>query len=193
MLVVAGPPGSGKSQLFPIQRSGLDWFSVDDRCAELNGGSYQAIPPEVRARASRECKAFIRGHIEARRSFAVESTLRTLVAAEQARAARARGFSTLMVFVVTDDAETNVVRVAARGLGGGHSAPPERVREVYRSSLGNLAAAVAAFDRVRVYDNSRDRVVPHLVATFRGGRLVSQAADMPRWLTRVLDELAGRG
>lgn len=193
MQVVAGPPGSGKSRLFPIQRSGLDWFSVDDRCAELNGGSYHGIPPEVRARASRECEAFIAGHIEARRSFAVESTLRALVAVEQARAARAQGFSTLMVFVATDDVETNVVRVAARGLGGGHSAPAERVREVYRSSLGNLAAAVAAFDRVRVYDNSRDRVVPGLVATFLGGRLASHAADVPGWLTRVLDEIARRG
>lgn len=193
MLVVAGPPGSGKSRLFPIQRSGLDWFSVDDRCAELNGGSYQGIAPEVRARASRECEAFIRAHIEARRSFAVESTLRTLVAVEQARAARAQGFSTLMVFVATDDVETNVVRVAARGLGGGHSAPAERVREVYRSSLGNLAAAVAVFDRVRVYDNSRDRVAPRLVATFRGGRLASQAADAPGWVARALDDLTRGG
>jgi predicted ABC-type ATPase len=193
MLVVAGPPGSGKSRLFPIQRSGLDWFSVDDRCAELNGGSYQGIPPAVRARASRECEAFIRAHIETRRSFAVESTLRTRVAVEQARAARAQGFSTLMIFVATDDVETNVVRVAARGLGGGHSAPAERVREVYRSSLGNLAAAVAAFDQARVYDNSRDRVVPRLVATFRGGRLASQAADAPAWLARALDELTRRG
>lgn len=112
------------------------------------------------------------------------------MAVEQARAARAQGFSTLMVFVATDDVETNVVRVAARGLGGGHSAPAQRVREVHCSSLGN---AVAAFDRVRVYDKSRDRVVPRLVATFLGGRLASQAADAPRWLTRVLDELVRRG
>lgn len=97
-----------------------------------------------------------------------------------------------MVFVATDDVETNVARVAARGLGGGHSAPAERVREVYRSSLGNRAA-VAAFDRVRVYDNSGNRVVPRLVATFLGGRLASQAADVPAWLTRVLDEIARRG
>ncbi len=136
MLVVAGPPGSGKSRLFPIQRSGLDWFSVDDCCAELNGGSYQGIPPAVRARASRECEAFIRAHIEAGRSFAVQSTLRTLVAVEQARAARAQG-STLMTFAATDDVEANV-KVTARGVGGGHSAPPERVREVYRSSRVNL-------------------------------------------------------
>ncbi len=57
----------------------------------------------------------------------------------------------------------------------------------------NLAAAVAAFDQARVYDNSRDRVVPRLVATFRGGRLAGQAADAPGWVTRVLGEPARRG
>lgn len=85
------------------------------------------------------------------------------------------------------------MRVTARGLDGGHSAPPERVREVYRSSLGNLAAAVAAFDRVRAYDNSRDRSIPCPVATFHGGRLAGQAADVPGWLTRVLTTWRGVG
>jgi hypothetical protein len=31
MLVVAGPPGSGKSVAFPVRASGLDHFNVDDR------------------------------------------------------------------------------------------------------------------------------------------------------------------
>jgi dephospho-CoA kinase len=40
MIVVAGPPGSGKSSIFPVTSFGVAYFSADDRAAELNGGSY---------------------------------------------------------------------------------------------------------------------------------------------------------
>ncbi|MBL8231917.1 MAG: hypothetical protein JNL98_25690 [Bryobacterales bacterium] len=48
MIVIAGPPGSGKSTLFPVSSFGVDFFNADDRAAELNGGSYLGIPPEIR-------------------------------------------------------------------------------------------------------------------------------------------------
>jgi dephospho-CoA kinase len=49
MIVVAGPPGSGKSSVFPVAQTGVDHFNIDDRAAQLNGGSYRNIPPEIRA------------------------------------------------------------------------------------------------------------------------------------------------
>jgi hypothetical protein len=54
MIVVAGPPGSGKSSLFPVSETGLDSFNADDRAAELNGGSYQNILPEMRVQAGKQ-------------------------------------------------------------------------------------------------------------------------------------------
>jgi hypothetical protein len=40
MIVVAGPPGSGKSSLYPLSSFNVEYFKADDRAAELNGGSY---------------------------------------------------------------------------------------------------------------------------------------------------------
>ncbi|MGK3996902.1 hypothetical protein [Sorangium sp. So ce1024] len=40
MIVVAGPPGSGKSLHFPVEVLGGDGFNVDVRAAALNGGSF---------------------------------------------------------------------------------------------------------------------------------------------------------
>ena len=37
MLVIAGPPGSGKSSSFPLTAFGHDAFNIDDRCAQLVG------------------------------------------------------------------------------------------------------------------------------------------------------------
>ena len=89
MIVVAGPAGSGKSTVFPLALFRIDFFNVDDRCAALNGGSYAGISAEIRARAGAECRAFIEEHITSRTSFAVETTLRTEAALEQATAAMA--------------------------------------------------------------------------------------------------------
>jgi predicted ABC-type ATPase len=88
-VVIAGPSGSGKSTYFPVREFGIGSFNVDDRCAQLNHGSYQAIPYQVRAQAQTECERFIAESIAGHCSFAVETTLRTLVAVEQAERARA--------------------------------------------------------------------------------------------------------
>jgi predicted ABC-type ATPase len=77
MIVVAGPPGSGKSSLFPVSETGLDFFNADDRAAELNGGFYRNISPDLRIQAGKELELFIADHVHDRRSFAYETTLRT--------------------------------------------------------------------------------------------------------------------
>ncbi len=47
MIVVAGPPGIGKTRDFPVTALGVDAFNIDDRCAQILG-SYRAIPRDVR-------------------------------------------------------------------------------------------------------------------------------------------------
>src|SRR5262245_39295182 len=37
MIVVAGPPGSGKTRYFPVSAYGVDSFNIDDRCAQILG------------------------------------------------------------------------------------------------------------------------------------------------------------
>jgi hypothetical protein len=46
MIVVAGPPGSGKTRYFPVTAFGVDGFNIDDRCAQILG-SYRATPRDV--------------------------------------------------------------------------------------------------------------------------------------------------
>ena len=123
MVIVAGPSGSGKSHHFPVDSFGVDGFNVDARAASYNGGSFRGIPRAVRLRAQQECETFVEEHIARGSSFAVESTLRSSVAIEQARRARSAGFETRMIFVIGGSADECVRRVAMRGLGGadGHA------------------------------------------------------------------------
>lgn len=155
MIVVAGPPGSGKSSVFPVSQTDVDHFNIDDRAAELNGGSYRNIPPEIRAQANLECEKFIRTHISERRSFAVETTMRTRKPLEQALSAREHGFRLEMVFVALGTVEENIERIAVRADAGGHAASPGRIRATHQASLANLREALRVFDRVWVFDNTK--------------------------------------
>jgi predicted ABC-type ATPase len=180
MIVVAGPPGSGKTRNFPVTALGIDSFNIDDRCAQILG-SYRAIPRDVRRAVAKECERFVFDHIERGRSFAVETTLRTTASIGQAELARKRGFSTEMRFVATDSIAENVARVLQRAQAGGHGASEREIRAIHRASVANLRVAVGAFERVRVYDSTTRWAAPRLVAVARGGRLVRQGAT-PSWL-----------
>lgn len=187
MQVVAGPSGSGKSSLLPVAAAGIDHFNVDDRCAQLNRGSYLGIKPEIRAQANAECEAFIAQHIESRTSFAVETTLRTDITFQQAARARANGFVLLMEYISAGSPEECVRRVTIRADCGGHSASPSRVRATYTASVTNLLRALREFDVVTVYDNSRRRKPPVRVfeaATGRGATF--RAIRLPAWLRTLL-------
>jgi hypothetical protein len=64
----AGPPGSGKSCIFPVASFGVTHFNADDRAAELNG-SYLGISASIRRAVDREFEAFVFDRIEARANF----------------------------------------------------------------------------------------------------------------------------
>jgi len=184
MIVVAGPPGSGKTSSFPVTAFGVDGFNIDDRCAQILG-SYRAIPRHVRRAVAKECERFVQRHIETGRSFAVETTLRTQAAIDQAQLARARGFATEMIFVATDSIDENIARIVQRAQGGGHGASEREVRAIHGASLANLSAAVDAFERVDVYDSTASWSAPRLVATSHNGR-IDRVGTSPSWLEKAL-------
>ena len=102
MIVVAGPPGSGKSTLYPVSSFGVPYFNADDRAAELNGGRYVSISSEIRKLVNREFEAFVLSSIETRNSFAIETTLRSEMTFEQARRAKQAGFVIEMRFLALE-------------------------------------------------------------------------------------------
>lgn len=184
MIVVAGPPGSGKTRFFPVAEFGIDGFNIDDRCAQILG-SYRAIPRDVRRAVAKECERFVIGHIEHGKSFAVETTLRSTAAIEQAELARKSGFATEMRFIATDSVAENVARVLQRVQAGGHGASEREIRAIHQASIANLRTAVATFEGVRVYDSTVRWAPPRLVAVARAGRVVRHGAT-PRWLEALV-------
>jgi predicted ABC-type ATPase len=192
MLVVAGPPGSGKSRALPLEDTGVAFFNVDDRCYKLNNGSYHGIPREVRERANAECQRFVDDHIGSGKRFGLETTLRKDITFDQGTRARARGFAVYMEYVAAGSPEESIRRVAIRADGCGHAAPESLIRQAYAASVKNLPRAIREFDAVTVYDNARRGTPEHpprLVRVLRAerGRITWVVPSPPRWLGAALE------
>jgi predicted ABC-type ATPase len=186
MIIVAGPPGSGKSSRFPLSAFGVDWFNADNRAAELNSGSFRRISKEIRAQVNVEFQRWILDHINTGRSFALETTLRSPVTFEQSRLARERGFWVSMNYVAVGSVEESIRRIVERSYRGGHSASERLVHDIYHKSTQNLFTAFnfkeSGIEVVRIYDNSEvGGQVRHLVS-FRRGRPRLVVTEIPSWL-----------
>ncbi len=191
ILIVAGPPGGGKSSFFAISGFADHAFNADDRAAELNGGSYENIPTSVRAVVNREFEEFVHANIRTGTSFALETTLRSRITFEQARLAKANGFRVSMFYVALDTVERHIERVMRRAARGGHSASEKTLRAIHASSLNNLPTALnpnqSGIDIVQMYDNSKSENPPRLVMEVRLGKIVRLADDPPLWLLKALE------
>ncbi|HEY6391550.1 MAG TPA: zeta toxin family protein [Bryobacteraceae bacterium] len=191
MIIVAGPPGGGKSTHLAVKNWGVDWFNSDDRAAQLNAGSYQNIPTQVRAASGQQLQQFIESHIESRRSLVFENALRTDTCFQQIRRAKERGFHVRFNYLAAGPVEEHIRRVINRAALGGHSASARRLREIYQLSMKHLLTAFEEnqnqhIDLLRIYDNAeifgRPRVV---LSRFRGARRI-MASEIPAWLETAL-------
>ena len=182
MIVIAGPPGSGKSSAFPVSSFGVAYFNADDRAAALNSDSYQGISQDIRRVVNREYEEFVLGHIQSRESFAIETTLRSQVTFEQASVATANGFRVEMRYLALESFQAHLERIKIRSDAGGHSASETTLRRIYEASLANLRPAIDCVDQLWVYDNSRVGREPALVLESSGGQITFLADPAPAWL-----------
>ena len=189
MLIVAGPPGGGKSKAFPVSSFGVDYFNADDRAAVLNNGSYLAIPREIRTKVNALFEEFVRDHIRMMSSLAFETTLRSDITFRQAALAKKSGFTTEMRYVALRNFPLHFTRVKERAFAGGHSAPAPLLESIYRSSLANLPRAIREMDLISIYDNSNWGLAPTILLQAESGEVVYRADEIPDWLTQALARL----
>lgn len=186
MIIVAGPPGSGKSTMFPVNDFDVDSFNADDRAAALNAGSYLAITESIRSHVSQELEAFVVEHISTMTGFAIETTHRTDITFNQAQLAKSAGFRIKMLYLAAGDFKNCLRRVIARAHAGGHSAPATHLQRIYDASLQNLPRAIREMDEIQVFDSSVDGEEPKLVLEAIGGKIEFTVRPLPAWLAHVL-------
>jgi predicted ABC-type ATPase len=186
MIVVAGPPGGGKSSVMGshyFSELGAPYFNIDERCKQLHG-SAQGIPLEIRQRANEELREFCEVNIRGMQTFGFETTLRADFAIRTARDARSLGLATEMHYIAAH-VETHIDRVTARALAGGHAASEPRLREMYAASMRNLPYAMDTFDHTFVYHSGSQK--PVLQLEIQHGQIVLAETPLASWIERGLE------
>ena len=140
LTVIAGPNGSGKTTLaqeYLSQHEAL-YFAADAIAEELSPGT----PELAKWLAGRRFLIALKDALHRDRSLVVESTLsgRKLFAASL-DLARECGFTTTIVFLFLDSADTCVARVQQRRRKGGHGVPEADIRRRFDRSLRNFWTA----------------------------------------------------
>lgn len=189
MVVFAGPNGSGKStvtdglkqaEAFPTLYINADDISR----VEL---SDIADPLARNLKASQLAESRRREAIEDGKSFAFETVMSTPGKLALLDEAKANGFTVDLIFVTTENAAINVVRVENRVTKGGHPVDPEKIRERYERAMELLPAAMLKADACMVFDNSVDGREPQLVASKQDNQ-VKFEPNAPQWAKALLIE-----
>ncbi len=154
-VVIGGPNGAGKTTFareFLPKEARIERFVN----ADLIAAGISPFNPELAAlTAGRLFLAEIDRLIEARESFAFESTLSGLRQAERLRRMKRAGYSIEIVFLRLPSAEMAVARVAARVRQGGHNVPVESIRRRFHRGWANFRSTYKRLaDAWAVYDNS---------------------------------------
>ncbi len=154
-VVIGGPNGAGKTTFareFLPKEARIERFVN----ADLIAAGISPFNPELASlSAGRLFLAEIDRLIEARESFAFESTLSGLRQAERLRRMKRAGYSIEIVFLRLPSAEMAVARVAARVRQGGHNVPAESIRRRFHRGWANFRTTYRMLaDAWAVYDNS---------------------------------------
>ena len=183
LVVVAGPNGSGKSTLtramlldFPIVDPDAIAREVDDLTSELHAG--------------RAALLRVKGHIEAKRSFVIETTLSGNWVLETMRRSRGAGFQTKLHFVGLDQVETAILRVRDRVAKGGHDIALGDQRRRFPRSFHNLAVAAKIADWTWLYDNSTKEGFRELVCLTPDTHPAPQPS-WPQWAKTAVKQISG--
>jgi predicted ABC-type ATPase len=153
LTLISGANGSGKTTLTRWNRElfkDIPVLDPDSIGKPLQPNASTAFPIE----GARQVLRAAHDHLHRAQSFAAETTLSGKNYLRMMLNARQFGFEIVLVYIGTDNVETNLSRIRGRVLAGGHDVPEADVRRRYQRSLANLPIAVKRADHTILFDNS---------------------------------------
>ena len=176
--VFAGPNGAGQSTIADRYAAGRGPVVNPDTIA-------RELPPDLDqlTRAVRAGRIAVRQRaalLEARQSFAIETTLTGHSELDLMRAAAAAGFKVNLIYLGVRDVQHSIGRVRERTARGGHDVALADLLRRFDRSLANLRVAMKFADRVILIDNSGRR--RQLVLVREGDRVKYIASERPEWV-----------
>jgi len=179
LFLFAGPNGSGKTTLYyerfaDKKLQGLEYVNPDEYAKKtgsvISGG-----------RATLERRKQL---LQSKTSFVSETTLSGKSALKLLEDARKAGFRTTLLYVGTDNPETNIRRVKDRVIHGGHHVPKTDIVRRYHDSMKNLPMAVQKANISHVFSSTG--TTKRLFSARNGVVRPRDNHSLPKWLPQKL-------
>lgn len=176
----AGPNGSGKSTVIAnyISSYGLDdveYICPDIYATELFGSIDDIYERYIKAMSFAEYKR--ERLLKEGKSMIIETVLSRSDKLDFIKKAKTQGYRIVSVFVGTESADINCMRVKRRVSEGGHDVPEEKIRSRYTKSMDNLSLLAECSNELYIYDNSGDHPVLGLSLIDDDVFITAEAAD----------------
>jgi predicted ABC-type ATPase len=157
IIMIAGPNGAGKttlaSRLVPDLPILYEFINVD----EIARGLAPLHPETVAISASKLMITRLRELLEAKKSFAFETTAAGTNYLKYLREAKERGYQVGLMFLWVFNPKQAIRRVRNRVIHGGHHIPDETVRRRYYLGIKNLLKHyLPVADFALIFDNSQE-------------------------------------
>ena len=184
LYIIAGPNGAGKTtasftllpQIFDIK----EFVNAD----EIARGLSPFNPEGVAFEAGRVMLQRIEQLVEAKKTFAFETTLSTKSYVDLVKKCKGLGYSVHLIFLWLSSPEFAIERVRSRVLKGGHNIPEDVIRRRYYKGLWNFVNLFMPLcDSWIVADNTDS--TPRSVVEGRG-KQVDLVNDHELW-TKILE------
>lgn len=201
LVVVAGPNGSGKTEITKILRVKYHWAEGlvevnPDNIAQQEFGDWNDVAA-IRKAAQRADEIREKCLAE-RRGLLFETVLSIPEKVDYIRRAKEAGYFVRLVYVATESSKINMVRVAWRVEQGGHTVPADKIQSRYTRSLKQAIGAARIVDRSYFVDNSRDvenstdPIAPYPVFRTVDGRVAKiyvKKGEFPQWTRAIYASL----
>ena len=175
VLVFAGPNGSGKSTISKVLTHYGVYINADDIKYEYSLTDLEA---------AQKAEALRNKCLEKKCDFTFETVLSTERNLLLLQKAKELGYQIHCIYVLTCNADINIVRVKSRVLEGGHDVPKNKIRNRYLKALKLLPKLIEVCDIIFIYDNS---IMPSLI--FKKDESGSDYFPTEIWTIKKLEKL----
>ena len=190
VVILAGPPGSGKSTLrdaaIAFKNLPPDSFLDTDALTKRLFGTYTK---DNWKKAQAAAAGIKQDKIEQGEPLGFETILGSAKGVDFIREVKAKDYIVDVFYITTDSPEKCIERVKQRVSEGGHAIAPEDVRALYNLSLKHYLEAAKIADQTLFFDNTGDFEDPVLLFTTNKGILDYVNPKCPTWATPVRDAI----
>lgn len=145
IIVFAGPNGSGKTTITKLAKTIEPYINADDikkvtLCSDMD--------------AAVQADKLRNQLVEQNQSFTFETVLSTERNLQLLKKAKDKGYFIRCIYVLTSNAQINVLRVRSRFALGGHDVPEDKIRSRYIKALKLIPKLLSVCDVCHIYDNT---------------------------------------